>query len=140
MHSCTVYKESILACGTFSRGMLSKKCWSFNKDTGVEEKADMKANHFSGAMVTVVENGVELGALIAAGSQPRTGQVEFNTGVDWTVVAALPITLSSLTMNYYEEGKKVFVFGGFNGKGSSKIGKTRVNKIVSVVKKYKPPF
>ena len=75
-------------------------------------------------MVTLTENGKELGALVAAGSQPRTGQVEFNTG-NWTVVAELPITLSSLTMNYSEKAKKVFVFGGFNGKGSSKIGERR---------------
>ena len=48
MHSCTIYKDSILACGTFSRGMLSKKCWSFNKEDGVTEAAEMDANHFSG--------------------------------------------------------------------------------------------
>ena len=90
----------------------------------------MLNNHYSTSMVTITKDGAEHGLLIAGGLSPRNEKVEFNevsgdSTTGWKEVASLPTILSSLSMSYSDEKKKVFAFGGYNGKQSTKFGKAK---------------
>jgi hypothetical protein len=52
----------------------------------------------------------------------RTKAVETNFGNAWVEVANMPIPLTSLSLSFDENEKKVYAFGGFSGSSASKNG------------------